>query len=141
MVGPVDPLLPLGSGVQPVFPTTTFRPSDDPERGYVNPVVVTVPHLPPGSLAYVYMIAYPDVEPRPPFSTGVGGATIITLGGGDLPPAFLTGMPGVAGMIPEPSPLALIGVGAGLFLLARFLREGRPRPVPLVIGDRLNLPN
>ena len=102
MVGPVDPLPPLGSNMQAVFPTTTLCSSDDRERGYINPVVVTGPHLPPRSQAVVYVIAYPDVEPRPPFSTGVGGATIITLGGGGLPPAFLEGMPVSSASSPRP---------------------------------------
>ncbi len=123
--GPVGSPLPVFSSVTPLFPTTTFRPSSSAESGYVNPVVVTVPNMPPGAQAFVIMTAYPDVNPRPPFSTAVGNGIIVTLGGDGQPPAYLQGFLGLAGFIPEPSPVSLAAVGAVLFFLVRGFQQQR----------------
>jgi hypothetical protein len=46
--------------------------------------------------------------------------THITLGGGDQPPAYLTGLPPVMSFIPEPSTLVLFGCAGVLGWLFSF---------------------
>lgn len=85
---------PEGGTLAPLLPTTTFRTSSSATLGYVEPVVVTVPGVAPGSKATIVMTAYLGKS----FETAVlfGQSTPITvpLGGGLFPPTNLDGLTG-----------------------------------------------
>lgn len=101
--------------LSPLFPTTTFR--SGAAAGYVVPVDVTVPNVPPGSQATLVMRAFfgPTYEQSTFFLSS--NPITITLGGGILPPANLVGLQasaiiGPPGCIPEPGTNLLIAAGA-----------------------------
>ena len=125
LAGPVTSPLPGFDRLTPLVPTTTFRPSTSAEKGYVNPVVVTVPGFLPGEKAYVFMRAYLTAEGPLPYRTAGSNGIIVTLGGGGSPPGYLQGLLGSAGFIPEPSPVSLAAVGAVLFFLGRVFKRRR----------------
>ena len=79
-----------GEPVTPLFPTTTFQTSQE-GRGFVNPIVVTVPGLPPGSEAILQMVIFkgPSYDPTSPSCIGSTTGRAI-LGGGGMPPGQLT---------------------------------------------------
>jgi len=100
-------------------PSTTFRTSSAAAQGYVNGVVVDVPGIAPGLNATVVMRVFDSANAQVGQSTPIS----ITLGGGTLPPANLTGMQaftvGGVVVIPEPSTIALAALGVGALLLRR----------------------
>jgi hypothetical protein len=102
-------------------PSTTFKSGPASELGYVNPVTVTAPDFPPGTSVTVGM----NVFLLDNHSLQGLYLTQITLGGGDQPPAYLTGLPAVMEFVPEPSSWALLGVGA-LGLAIRWRRQSSP---------------
>ena len=107
-------------------PTTTFKTSSFDESFYVDPIVVTVPGHAPGSKVDVVMGIFLLSNPSS-FCEGQS-ITTVTLGGGDLPPAYLAGMgpsDGPPDCIPEPSVLELIGMGG---LTTAILLGKRNRP-------------
>ncbi len=112
--------------ITPLFPITRFRTDTEADKGYVVPVIVTVPNVLPGEKYTVGMWAYPDKEPRNFFDTVGTGPVVITLGGDGQPPAYLTGLQPLNGFIPEPNPAVLATVGAVLLFLgsAFKLRRG-----------------
>lgn len=123
--------------LQPLLPTTTFRTSSAAAMGYVKPVDVTLPGVPPGGRATVVMIAYFTGLPQPACFSLYSNPITITLGGGILPPANLIGLqpliPAIGGggggasqgtlslCVPEPGTvsLCLLGLLAILFLRRR----------------------
>ena len=125
LAGPVTSPLPGFAGVAPLVPTTTFRPSSSVEKGYVNPVVVTVPDFLPGEKVYVLMRVYLTAEGPLPYRTAISNGIIVTLGGDGQPPGYLQGLLGSAGFIPEPSPISLAAVGAVLLFLVRGFQQRR----------------
>lgn len=97
---------PPGEPLQPLFPTTTFRTSSPAAYGYVVPVMVTVPGVLPGEIAIVQMRAYDGASYETSLYRGESPLLTLTIGGGILPPANLTGLQGF--VIPEPSTIALV---------------------------------
>ena len=99
----------------PLTPTTTFKTGPAFELFYVNPVVVTVPGKPPGSTVDLEMGIFPLSNPRQ-YCTGQSIITVV-LGGGALPPAYLTGL-GRSDVppdcVPEPSVLPLLMLALGI---------------------------
>lgn len=100
----------------PLTPTTTFRTGA--AVGYVNPVDVTVPGVLPGASATIVMKAFNGATFEASSAFGQSSPITVTLGGGTLPPANLTGLTGFA-VVPEPSTIALGILGAGLLLFRR----------------------
>jgi len=99
-----------------LVPSTTFRTSSAAAQGYVNGVVVDVPGIGPGLKATVVMRVFDSGG----LQQGTSAPITITLGGGTLPPANLEGLqPFTAGIIPEPSTIALAVLGIGALLLRR----------------------
>src|SRR5438094_8521692 len=97
-----------GEPVMPLFPTTTFQTSQE-GRGFVNPVVVTVPGVPPGSEAILEMVIFqgPTYDPTNPLCSGLTIGRAI-LGGGGMPPGQLTQLTSIDfECIPEPSTVQL----------------------------------
>jgi len=106
----------------PLLPTTIFKSSSAADTGYVIPVVVTVPDAPPGALVLVEMRAILDVLGSGCFARS--NPTVVTLGGGDQPPAQLIGLRSAVFLggpecLPEPSTVVLGLCGIGLVLVLR----------------------
>jgi hypothetical protein len=118
----------------PLFPTTGFFTSGG-SLGYVIPVVVTVPNVPPGEEFTVFMRVTSELDR---FTIGSTGPITIVLGGGNQPAAYLTGMRDAI-LVPEPKTFGLAMIGAGLLAcLARALRRKIPSVKPLpACGYRL----
>lgn len=99
----------------PLFPITPFR--SGAAAGYVVPVDVTVPGIPPGAQATIVMRAFfgPSFTNSPVKMEGA--PFTVTLGGGLLPPANLIGLQGFTTpggpnlCIPEPATNAIIAAG------------------------------
>jgi hypothetical protein len=110
----------------PLFPTTGFRTSSAAAQGYVEPVVVTVPGILPGSVAAIQLRVFREGD-----TCVFGRSNIIpvTLGGNETPPALLIGLNGftVVGtpicFIPEPSTFFLIATGMATVVLLRRFRS------------------
>jgi hypothetical protein len=123
---PSVPGQPVGRTWTPLFPTTTFKTSSEAERGYVNPVVVTVPGVPSGGQVNLMLRVFNDAFPN---CVAIGSSFTVTLGGGNQAPAYLVGMaplnflPGLS-CIPEPSTILLGIMGVGLVFLSRRKQEG-----------------
>ena len=111
----------MGSNaLMPLFPKTTFQTGAS--AGYVVPVVVTIPDVPPGGKAVLQMRAFNDTS-----STFEGRSKVfaVIVGGGALPPANLVGSPSssygdfsaFSVSFPEPSVIVLIALGLGLFIV------------------------
>ena len=89
-----------GSVTNALTPTTTFRAAgtgiDAIADRYVNPVDVTVPNLPPGTTVHLIMRVWRTsagtYENSGGCDNGQSAPFTITLGGGDLPPARVTGL-------------------------------------------------
>jgi hypothetical protein len=90
---------PSGVAVTALSPTTTFRAAGAGTNAianrYVNPVDVTVPNFPPGSRVILMMRVWRTSlgsfnDSAASCDRGQSNPFIITLGGGDLPPAPLT---------------------------------------------------
>lgn len=97
-------------------PTTTFRTGN--AAGYVNPVDVTVTGVAAGAQATLVMRAFNGADYASSTIRGESNPITITLGGGTLPPANLTGLQGFT-LVPEPSTIALGVLGAALLLFRR----------------------
>jgi len=103
----------------PLFPTTTFKTGQE-DRGFVNPVVVTAPGLPPGSeVFFLFHIfngsTYETSDPLCRGSTTAHGV----LGTGAEAPGYLLGLTSIDfDCIPEPSAWSIIVIGALCFLPA-----------------------
>ncbi|MBI4660901.1 MAG: VCBS repeat-containing protein [Verrucomicrobia bacterium] len=85
---------PEGGQLVPLHPTTTFRTSSAAAYGYVEPVVISVNGLPPGARANLVMVAYLGASLESAVVYGQSKPITVTLGGGTLPPANLTGLTG-----------------------------------------------
>jgi hypothetical protein len=112
---------------QRLYPTTTLITSPSSEVGYVEPVTVTAPGYLPGEKVRVSTGLFWLNEPDQIIGSW---DTTITLGGGDQPPAYLTGLPSEMFFVPEPSSYALFSATAfGLLLrcITRRLSSGRRR--------------
>jgi MYXO-CTERM domain-containing protein len=106
---------PAGSPTLTQLATTTFRTSPAAALGYVNPITVTVPDVPPGSLAIVRV----DITGAQgllifsqPYILPLGGDTIV-------PPTLPMGNAPIVLGCPEPSTVALAALGLGALLLIR----------------------
>lgn len=77
---------------QPLTPATTFQTSSAASRGYVHPIVVAVPGVPPGAQATLKMRMYNGETFQTSTAVGEMNPITVTLGGGILPPADLTGL-------------------------------------------------
>jgi hypothetical protein len=105
-------------------PSTTFRTASPATYGYVNPVTVTVPNVPTGAAADVWLKV---IDPNG--TSYIQRIFSVTLGGGVVPPPNLPmgTSPLVVDItfIPEPSPLVLFGCAGVLGCLFSF--RGRKR--------------
>jgi len=119
---------PEGGALTALTPTTTFRTSSAAALGYVNGVNVEVPGVASGLKATIVMKAYNGADFASSTIKGESAPITVTLGGGTLPPANLSGLSGftMAGgappvdpVVPEPSTIALAVIGAGALLLRR----------------------
>jgi hypothetical protein len=115
-------LVGAGGSLTPLLPATTFKTSSAADEFFVNPVVVTVPGVPPGSPATLQMRMWDSSRPNYDLSTfrGQSANFTATVGGDPLPPANLMGLqpfsfPG----LPEPGTVALSLLGAAALLLGR----------------------
>lgn len=109
----------------PMTPTSTFQPAgsgaDAIADRYWYPQIVNVPGVPPGEKATFVVRAWLTIFGS--FDTSVAllrGQTSpfeVTVGGGALPPANLTTLPGFeVDFIPEPSVTSLGALGAVLLI-------------------------
>lgn len=117
-----------GGGVvlTPLEPITTFRTSSPAAAFFVHAVIVTVPGIPAGSPATVRLRFWQggesyETNPMRGESNDVlipqlGG--VPPGGGAPIPTPGLNGLVGVA-LIPEPSTLTLVLLGAATLLLRR----------------------
>jgi len=111
-------------GLQMLLPTTTFKTTPASEVGYVEPVVVSVPGVMPGTKIDMFMKLF---DLRSGVVLGITQSLIslgggVTLGGNGLPPGYLTGFPSINGFFPEPSSATLLSIGisgAGLWCMRR----------------------
>ncbi len=121
---------PVGGALTALSPTTSFRTSSAAAQGYVNGVNVEVPGVGAGLQATIVMKAYNGADFASSSIKGESTPITVTLGGGTLPPANLTGLAGftmtgavtpppVDPVIPEPSTIALGIIGASALLLRR----------------------
>lgn len=111
---------PAGGTLSALTPTTTFRTSSAAAQGYVNAVDVSVPGVAAGAQATLLMRAYNGATYEASLNRGESAPITITLGGGTLPPANLTGLQGfTTTVIPEPSTIAIAALGLGALLLRR----------------------
>ena len=99
--------------------TTTFRTGN--AAGYLNPIDLAIPGIPPGAKATLVVRFYngPAFESSTIF--GTSNPITITLGGAGTPPgpgAELIGLQGFT-IIPEPATIALGVLGAAILLLRR----------------------
>lgn len=112
----------------PVGVPTPFR--SDVGKGYITAGGnVVIPGVLPGGTAQIKMVAwaswlgasYAEALSKGQGDVGESKVITITVGGGILPPAPLTGlMPfNLSPIIPEPSPWALGSLGGGVLLLLR----------------------
>ena len=85
---------PEGGSLVPLSPATTFRTSSAFATGYVEPVVVTVPGVSPGSKATLVMTAFLGVSRSSAALYGESMPITVTVGGGTLPPSNLDGLTG-----------------------------------------------
>jgi hypothetical protein len=119
---------PLGSSeaaLIPLFPTTTFRTTSAAAQGYVNPVIVQVPGIPPGETASVQMRVFLGADFNSALTSGKSNIIPVSLGGGTLPPGNLVGLRGFTGLdIPEPSTFSLFG--AAVVSLCLSTRRAKP---------------
>lgn len=112
---------PEGGALAALTPTTTFRTSSAAALGYVNAVVVEVPGVAGSSKASLQMKVFSDATKA---EVGASAPFVVTLGGGQLPPANLVGLTaftvsGGAPVIPEPSTIALAAIGGAALLCLR----------------------
>jgi hypothetical protein len=105
---------PEGGGLMALFPTTTFKAAG--QAGYVVPVEVTVPNVQAGERASVRM----NVFARDGTGSGYSRVFTVTVGGGGLPPANLTGLESFGVVVPpEPSTILLVAVGVAFLIFSR----------------------
>jgi hypothetical protein len=118
-------LVPSGGGAPvPLMPATTFR-SSPAASFFVNPVDVTVPNIPAGSPATVFMAVWGTAEgtyETANFRSQSAEFTISALGG-ISPTGTIVPTPDLAGMqswtVPEPSAIALGVLGAAALFYRR----------------------
>lgn len=106
------------SSLAPLFPITTFKPASSVDGGYVNPVIVSVPGVPPGGRATIMMRVLLGNSVETAWAVGALNPVTVTLGGGSFPPAVLIGLTGVTDCIPETttdSMFLLLGITVLLF--------------------------
>ena len=93
-------------------PTTTFRTTPAAAAGYIVPTDVTVPGIAAGAQGSFIMRAFNGADYGSSQGKGESGIITISLGGGTLPPANLTGLqPFSVTIVPEPSTIALGALG------------------------------
>lgn len=85
---------PAGGEIRPLFPKATFRTSSADAQGYINPVVVSLPHVRPGSKATLMMKAYNGASFETSALFGESAPITVTVGGGVEPPPNLIGLEG-----------------------------------------------
>jgi hypothetical protein len=116
---------PAGTAVDKLValtPSTDFRTTSAATQGYVNPVDVTVTGVAAGAQATLVMRAFLGTDFNSATIKGTSNPITISLGGGTLPPANLTGLQGFTlsgAVIPEPSTIALGALGAAVLLFRR----------------------
>jgi len=103
------------SELTPLLPTTTFGTGS--RAGFVIPVLVPVPGVPPLSRAKVLMRVFDGASWETSLCRGESDVTVLRVGGGEVAPTSLTGLrPFSVTCIPEPSTMALLCCGLGSFL-------------------------
>ncbi|MBI2947758.1 MAG: VCBS repeat-containing protein [Verrucomicrobia bacterium] len=85
---------PEGGRLVPLHPVTTFRTASAATAGYVEPVQVSVPEVPPGAKATLVMTAYYGDSFESAGLFGQSKPITVTLGGGIYPPANLIALEG-----------------------------------------------
>jgi hypothetical protein len=119
--------------LQPGTPTTTFRTGL--AAGYVNLTTVMFNNIPKDSAGYTVQMRVWDNSSgfyrnwstaEPAWMAGLIKAAVSAplsftgkIGGDITSPPFLTGLPGFSIIIPEPSTMALAGVGISFLLISR----------------------
>lgn len=99
----------------PSIGTATFRSSPAAGIGYINPITVTVPGVASGGNATVRVdVMSPSgaLLFSQPYNLALGGDTI-------TPPTLPMGNTPITLVIPEPTTLALAGLGLGALLMIR----------------------
>jgi hypothetical protein len=119
---------PEGSSIEqltPLFPTTTFRTTPALALGYVFGVTVVLPGLRPEQRAVLVMRVFNGSAWENSTCSGESNPITVVLSGGQTrPPTNLVGLqPFSVDCVPEPRTLALLGLAAGAWCLARWTKH------------------
>lgn len=102
--------------------TDTFRATPAAGVGYVLPITVTVPGVVPGGAADIRVaITGPGIAPYSQIFNKTSTGAAFTLGGDTITPPTLPMGTAAIGLtlVPEPTTLALAGLGLGALLMIR----------------------